>query len=404
MTLSRLVALLIALSSVELRAQEFLDRIGEALSITAFDDNVRVRLSGTLDLEYYHFEQPAPGLIYASGSSLFNPRLALFLDAQIGAHVYFFAQARLDRHFDPSEEGAQVRLDEYALRITPWEDGRVNVQIGKFGAVVGNWIPRHLPWDNPFVTAPLVYENVTILEDYRALSPYYFAGGELRDEKYEYLPLIWGPSYASGVSVAGRVGVFEYAAEIKNASLSSRPESWHVTQIGFENPTINARLGLRPNEMWNFGFSGSRGAYFRPEAASSLPAGREIGDYQQLVLAQDVSFAWRHLQIWAELYQIRFEVPQLGNADSFSYYVEAKYKFTPQLFGALRWNQQFFGDVRGPYGKEFAWWHDLSRADVAVIYRLTEHTQLKVQYNIHHQTDDRWEYGHTLAAQLTVRF
>ena len=403
MRAARLVLVLCALCASNLHAQEFLDTVGDALSFRAFDNNLRARLSGTLDLEYYAFEKPAPGLIYTNSNDLFNPRLSLFLDVQAGPQLYFFAQARLDRGFDPEDGGAEVRLDEYALRVTPWEDGRLSIQVGKFAAVTGNWNPRHLSWDNPFITAPLVYENVTILEDRTVLSASYFRGGELRDEKEEYLPIIWGPSYASGASVAGRLGKFEYAAEIKNANLSSRPESWNVTEIGFEHPTFNGRVGLRPNEMWNIGFSASKGPYFRPEAEAGLPPGTDIGDYDQLVLAQDVSFAWRHLQIWAEFYQTRFELPRIGHADSFSYYIEAKYKFTPQLFGALRWNQQFFGEIRGYYDEPFPWWHDISRADTALIYRLTEHTQVKVQYNLQYE-ENRSRFGHTFATQLTVRF
>ncbi len=95
---------------------DFFDRLDTALTISAFHDNLRARLSGTLDLEIYHFEQPAPGLIDSSIDTLFNPRLTLFLDAQVGSHIYFFSQSRLDRGFDPSDNGAQIRLDEYALR------------------------------------------------------------------------------------------------------------------------------------------------------------------------------------------------------------------------------------------------------------------------------------------------
>lgn len=399
---SLLATCLVGSASV-LHAQVFLDQVGEALSLSAFDDRLRARFSGTLDLEFYRFDQPPPGLIDADGHTLFNPRLTIFFDAQIGANVYFFSQARLDRGFDPTDEGAEIRLDEYAIRVTPWEDGRLSVQVGKFAAVVGNWMQRHLSWDNPFVTAPVAYENVTVIEDFTA-PPLGYLDGDLRDEKYEYLPIIWGPSYASGLSVAGRFGKFEYAAEIKNASLSSRPESWDVTQIGFEHPTINARLGFRPNQMWNFGVSASDGPYFRPEAERTLPLGRDIGDYHQRVIGQDVSFAWRHFQLWAEFFQSRFEVPLVGDADAFTYYIEAKYKITPQLYAALRWNQQFFSDVRGQYGDPIPWGHDLSRIDVAVGYRFTEHTQLKVQYNLEKFEGMDRDYGHTLATQLTVRF
>ena len=152
-----------------------LDRLDSTLTIAGFQDNFRARLSGTVDLEFYNFQQPAPGLIDSTIDNLFNPRLTLFLDAQVGSQVYFFGQARLDRGFDPSDHGADVRLDEYALRITPWQDGRFTLQVGKFATVVGNWVPRHLPWDNPFINAPLVYENVTAIQDkYAPYSPLYF--------------------------------------------------------------------------------------------------------------------------------------------------------------------------------------------------------------------------------------
>src|SRR5713101_6734737 len=167
---------------------DFFDRLDNALTISAFQDNLRARLSGTIDTEFYNFDQPAPGLIDSSIDTLFNPRLTLFLDTQVGSQIYFFAQSRLDRGFDPSNHGAQIRLDEYALRITPWEDGRFTLQAGKFATVVGNWVPRHLSWENPFINAPLVYENVTPISDiFASGSPYDFVHG------FVYSPVIWNP-------------------------------------------------------------------------------------------------------------------------------------------------------------------------------------------------------------------
>jgi hypothetical protein len=384
---------------------DFLDRLDTALTISAFQDNLRARLSGTVDLEFYNFQQPAPGLIDSEIDNLFNPRLTLFLDAQAGSQIYFFAQARLDRGFDPSDHGANVRVDEYALRITPWQDGRFTFQAGQFATVVGNWVPRHLPWDNPFINAPLVYENVTAISDkYPPFSPLSFIYAPYSFGKYEFNPVIWGPSYASGFSVSGRLGQFDYAAEMKNSSLSSRPESWYITENGFENPTFSSRVGFRPNEAWNFGFSGSEGPYLRREAEPLLPQGRDIGDYREFVLGQDISFAWHHLQLWAEFYEARFEVPRVGDADTFAYYVEAKYKFTPQFFGAVRWNQQLFNTISNGVGGKERWSPDLGRIDVAATYRFTTHAQLKLQYSFQHETSDPGQDNHLLATQFTVRF
>ena len=378
--------------------QELLDQLGELLTVSAFRDQVRAKLGGLSDTEAYYFERPAPGLADTTNRALFNPRLSLFLDVQVGPSVYAFAQARLDRGFDPSDHGAQLRLDEYALRYTPWEDGRLSVQVGKAAAVFGTWTGRHLSWDNPFVNPPLPYDNTTAAADQEVVENRRELGRFDAEEKYEYLPVVWSAAYTTGLTISGRRGKFDYAAEIKNAALSSRPESWDATRIGFDHPSLNARLAYRPSLAWTLGLSAGEGAYLRPEARPDLPSGRGIGDYRQYVLGQDVSFAVGRWQVWAEAMESRFELPRFGNLDTFSYYVEARYKFTPQLFGALRWNQQATADIPGQAASR-----DSRRVDVAGTYRFTEHMQIKLQYSFLDGDEISGE-GSTAAAQFTVRF
>src|SRR5205814_9846871 len=101
------------------QAQDFLDRVDEALTFTGFNNNVRARVSGTLDLEGYAFSGPAPGLIVTTSDALFNPRLSLFVDAQFGPAIYVYTQTRPARGFDPTDHGAQLRRHEYAVRLRP---------------------------------------------------------------------------------------------------------------------------------------------------------------------------------------------------------------------------------------------------------------------------------------------
>lgn len=382
-------------------AEDFLDRVDEALTISAFHDQARIRLSGLLDLEYYNYAQPPPGLIRADGHDLFAPRLTTFVDAQLGPQFYFFAQSRLDTAFDPSDRGAQLRLDEYALRFTPWRDGRFTVQVGKFATIFGAWVERHLSWDNPFVNAPLPYETATLVSDlelpltaqsFRAVPGF---------DKYEFLPVIWGPSYTQGVSVSGALGIFEYAAELKNAPISSRPETWN--DFNFNHPAIDLRLGLQPNEAWRFGLSAAEGPYLRPDARP-LESEGGIGDYRQYALGQDISYARGHWQVWLEVIESRFEVPRLGDADVFSYYLETKYQITPQLYGALRWNQEMFQSAPDSAGRSVAKAHDIWRAEAALAYRFTAHTQLKVQYSLIGGDFVSERMTSLFAAQFTVRF
>ena len=290
------------------------------------------------------------------------------------------------------------------------------MQAGQFATVIGNWTPRHLSWDNPFINAPLAYENPTgIWDDVAVGSPGTLLGwghvpterdsdfGNGYYDKHLRLPMIWGASYATGFSVAGRLGKFEYAAEMKNSGISSRPESWPATEGSFEHPAFSGRLGYRPNPAWNFGVSASSGPYLVPEAGPTLPPGKDIGDYQQSMIGSDVSFEWHHLQIWSEIYLSQFDVPTVGDAETLAYHVEAKYKFTPRFFAALRWNQQLFGDI--PYdGHDVPWGRDIWRVDSALGFRFTPNTQLKLQYSLQNEEWADSETGHTFGGQFTFKF
>jgi len=407
------LALLLAFAGAG-EAAEPLDRLGELLTFSPANSPVRARLSGLLDLEYFEFARPAPAFVGGYGEGLFSPRLTLFLDAQLGRAWYLFAQARADRGFDPGPRHLRGRLDEYALRFTPFADGRIAFQAGQFSTVVGNWVTRHDSWTNPFVTAPMPYENVTGIWDAVAVTStaqlLNWAGlgpAPLPDEGYPpalQLPILWGPAYTSGAAVMGTIGRFDYAAEFKNAAVSSRPREWTVDYRQWDNPTMSARIGFRPNAAWNFGLSASRGSYLQERAKPTIAPGTNLGDYRQVVFAHDLSYAWHHVQIWAEIFHSRFEIPRVGTAETTAYYVEARYKFTPQFFGAIRWNQQWYGSLPRPGSAAAKWGRDTWRIDVAPTYRFTAHTAGKLQYTHQYHPLGRKNSTHLFAAQLTTRF
>jgi hypothetical protein len=391
-----------------------IDRLDEALTFSSRDGAVRIRFSGLLDLEEFVLDQPAPGLFETDGNTLFCPRLRMFLDGQLGTHCYVFAQARADRGFDPGTGDLQLRLDEYAVRLTPGSTGVLNLQLGKFATVVGNWVPRHDSWANPFVTAPLPYENVTGIFDVAAASspaqllkwaeipPGPFLATEYAAQLR--VPIIWGPSYATGAAVTGTAGRFDYAVEIKNASLSSRPSTWAPDDTQWEHPTFSGRVGFRPNAAWNFGLSASSGTYLQPSAQPTLAPGTDFDDYREVVVAQDVSYAWHHVQVWAEIFETRFNIPGFGPADTMAYYIETRFKFSPQFSGAIRWNQQLFGTIPTGTGAEVHWGRDTWRIDVAPAYRFTPHLQGKLQYSYQYHPMGSEQASQLFAAQLALRF
>ncbi len=411
----RLLAALCGIVALSDRASgEILDRLEDALTFSSPSGQARMRLSGTLDLEGYQTQLPAVGVIDTTKDQFLNPRLSVFLDAQLGRRVYFFAQARADRGFDPGDRSAKVRLDELALRFMPRDDGLVVVQVGTFATIVGNWAQRHASWTNPFINAPLPYEYLTGMWDNQAVdtSDLLFRWSHVRPglrpaieavEKTRRIPIVWGPSYAAGVSVAGESGVLNYAAEVKFGSLSSRPQAWHHPREQRHHPTTSVRLGYRPSPTWSFGVSASSGVYLREMAGGSLPLGISRGDYQQRVLAADLAYAWRHWQLWSEVYFSRFEIPLVGDADTTSYYIEGKYKFTPRLSAAVRWNQQLFSTLPDPVGPT-RWGQNVWQVEAAPMFRFTAHTQVKLQYTLKHGDSRSRSTTRALAAQFTFRF
>jgi hypothetical protein len=398
------VLLIGLLWTVHAQAQQLLDQFEDALHFQTTNGWFRTQLTGLLDLEGYYIDQRAPGLIYADHSFV-NPRATFFLDTTLGPHLYSFVQARVDRGFDPGTRDAEARLDEYLLRWTPWADNRVNLQLGKFATVVGSWVQRHDSWQNPFITAPLPYENLTTVSDDPpgSLGAFLARRGH-EDDKEAYLPAVWGPVYATGGSVFGSIGKFDYAFDVKNAALAEHPEQWSPNDMLWRYPTVSGRLGYRPSPAWNSGVSFSIGPYLYEEAQVDLPKGHGLGDYDQITLASDLSFALRHWQWWAELFLTRFEVPNVGNADLLSYYAEAKYSITPSLFAAARWNQQLYGSIPNGLGGVETWDSDMLRADVALGYRFTRHLQTKIQYSYGHRAGAVQQGEQLVAAQVTLRF
>ncbi|HEX9045493.1 MAG TPA: hypothetical protein VF988_00585 [Verrucomicrobiae bacterium] len=407
--MSRFMAALCALAllagSGRCFAQGWLDSLESDLKLSNPSGSISSQMTVLLDLEGYASDVRAPGLIYDDQPFL-NPRATFYIDTMLVRHFYSFVQARVDRGFDPGSQDGDARLDEYLLRWTPLDTPALNVQFGKFATVVGNWVQRHDSWENPLITPPLPYSGLTTVKDGNVpRSPWWFLWNrDYAADKDEWLPVVWGPSYATGWSVFGSIGKFDYAFEIKNASLSSRPGEWALNNNMWETPTYSGRLGFRPSPAWNSGISLSVGPYLSTEAKSFLPLRKGLNDYDEIVLDYDLSYAWHHWEFWAEFFFTRFQAPNVGNADVFTYYLEAKYKITPQLFIAARWNQQVFGSVKTRRGNHETWDRNVIQPEVALGYRFNRHWQAKVQYSFSHRESTVQQGEHMFAGQVTLKF
>ncbi len=381
--------------------------LDEKLFYQSKDGFVTVDFSGQADLEGYVFDGQPPALLFERDDFI-NPRLSLYADVNIGSSLYLFVQARQDRGFDPGAAINDFRFDEYFLRYSPELRHPVSVQFGKSATIFGNWVHRHFTWDNPFINAPLVYENVTTITDRLGPGgPGGFLGRmNVADNKGGWLPVIWGPAYTSGGTVFGGFGKFNYAASIKNNSISSRPKYWDAVNQNWDHPTYTTRLGYTPNAAWDFGNSFSYGSYLvdGAERRATFPAGYDRGSFTQITLGWDLTYAKRHWEFWSEVVISRFQVPNVGNADSLSYYFESRYKITPKLFTGLRWNQQFFDSVPDGAGGNRHWDRNIWRIDASLGYRFTRNAQAKIQYSLNNEQNNSGQADSLFAGQVTLKF
>jgi hypothetical protein len=386
---------------------DVLDSVHDALVYESPSGSFRVEGSGLLDLEAYYIDQLPPALIFEDNHGVFiQPRLTLFLDAFMGERFYAFVQARADRGFDPGLQDPDARFDEYFLRFAPLADERLQVQAGKFATVVGNFVERHHSWENPLISAPLPYENITTVSDNAgpASRAAFLARRDDPDRKGLWLPIVWGASYASGASTSGRLGAFQYAFEVKNAALSSRPTVWDDYDAHWRHPTVSARVGYDPAPPWSLGISASRGAYLRPGAEDSLNPGHDIGDFPQTTAATDIAYSARRLRVWSEVFFSRFEVPNAGNVDTLAYYVEAKLEASARWFLGARWNQQVFKEVADGAGNTLTWDRDVWRVDACVGMRIGRHWQAKLEYDFSDRDGPTDQGQQVVALQLTAKF
>jgi hypothetical protein len=421
--MSRLVAALllgclgVAAGARECAADDLARRVEDALTVRSPEGTVRARLSGLADLEGWWTDRPPPGLVFGDGGGFVNPRLSLFLDVWLGERFYGMAQFRADRGFDPLETSdGQVRADEYLLRWTPLGDQRLHLQVGKFATVAGNWVPRHLSWENPLVTAPIPYDNVTTITDTTvpASDGEFLARRDVPDKKRAWIPVVWGPSYATGGALFGSVERWDWALEVKNAALGARPTEWDVADRGFRYPAVTGRIGWRPNAPWTLGMSGSTGVYLREEAIDRLPRSVSPGDARETVIAADARWARHRLEVWSELFAARFgvpivpsaagAVPRAEHADTLAWYLEARWRVLPAAWVALRWNQQFFGDVPDGQGGQRAWDRDAWRIDLGVGWRPLRWAQAKLQYAYRHNRGPLQQGEQMVVTQVTVKF
>ncbi len=381
--------------------------LGSAAAVLAQDGWVvspedapfRLDVRPALQTVVWASDRPAPALFISDDSAFIAPRFSLDVDGSVGERWFGHILVNVDRGFDPmTDENGDIRLDEIFLRWQALEDQLLNLQVGRFATVFGASQAGNDFFDNPFMLAPLPYSQIIGINTRNpaAVSSAAIAARAASTappvaslDKDKWASVIWGPAYATGASVSGSTARFDYAAEVKNSMLSSHPDSWRGN--GFGDPSWAARLGYRPDAVWAFGVSASRGPWLEDNVA-----GIDRADFAQTNLGFDGRWAHGRMLVTGEVILSEFETPDAGDLRTASWFLGGRYKVSPGVWLATRFGQTFANDAKSPAGADVPWQADVWRAEIAAGWRVTPSLLFKASYAFTH-TDDGGNSGEQLA-------
>jgi hypothetical protein len=385
-------------------------------------------VSGQFDLEAFIYGDEAPG-VHVEDSLLrsdrydrdedsdnpdFGFRLRLFLDGSYAEWLEWSIEGRLDGTTG-GEGGAGARFEQYWARLKPFEEGQAKFQLGKFAAPVGNFIPRSSAKKNPLTTWPLAYDHVTSLTSAGDTAATLSANKDAEDLKDWYVP-IWQQVYATGVMAFGDLSDFTYAVAFMNSAPGTLPEDWDRGAFDADFYNLYLRAGYRLDARSQVGMSWSRGPYEKTGRDGGIGPGPGPGpgggissddrpDQDQTLFGFDASFTSGFLELFGEFYWTQFESANIHDEpDLWTWYLEGKYQITPELHGALRLAQMYFGEVEDAGGNSVTWDRDVTRVEFGGGYLFTTNFFVKVTQQLNWHMGGRESDDHMLMVQLGLEF
>jgi hypothetical protein len=374
-------------------------------------------LTGELDLELLIFKNEAPGTTLEDAPLRSNhykrtrvedgiegvERLTLAVEGAYQDWLAFLVEGRAD-HGSPAEhdEAVGARLEQYWVRGKIPDSSLFHLQLGRFAAPVGNFIPRHMPRKNPLTTWPLMYDQVTTFMKKTDTVATLLARRDRPAVKDWRVP-IYREVYGVGGMIFGAWEKLSYSVAITNSAPTEWVFHWPLHAGDFRDPNYYLRLAYAFDPRITVGGSISYGPYDRADA-NSIPAGRETGDFPQTLAGVDVHYTYGALHVYGEAFWTRFKTPLTDPLDLWSWYVEGKYTFLPGLFGAARVAQMIYGEADDAAGVSRQWGRNLYRVEFGGGYFFTQNFFAKTTMQLNYTSGGREPHDHMLMVQLGLTF
>jgi hypothetical protein len=305
--------------------------------------------------------------------SLRRVRADLTIEARPSRRLSFLAEIR-------AETGAGVVPYAWYVRVSPLENGFLDIQAGRIPPVFGTYARQNYPQDNPLIGDPLGYQYLTsarpdavpaTADQLLAMRGHgwlvnYPVGSPVADPG---VPLVAAGRWDTGVEV--RVGTprLEGAVACTVGTLSNP-----LVRDDNHGKQVAGRVVWRPVPAFSIGASAAQGAFVGREvlaARSDIPDGH----YNQRTFGLDGEASWGRWLLRGELVANSWRLPPLDQpriADPLAAvtgYLEAKIRLGPRLYVAARGDQLRFSTVRGTAGAS-TWDANVSRVECGVGYTI----------------------------------
>ena len=302
------------------------------------------------------------------------------------------------------------------LQHRVFENRELYLEAGKIPVHIGTWAPRTYSNRNPLIGIPFAYYYKSTLSS--SMMPrdlddllskrgqgqvgvvYTEPDGTVRGSPMSTLPMMYDNCWDYGAFVLGANHRFDYAFGVTlgapGAPVNGPDSNGSVTGI--------AKIGMAPIPGLAFHLSFAYGPYLGSDVTPYIPAGSNLEDYAQALLAGSAEWGWRKLSLNSEVFLNRFETPIVDHGlGSLSYYLEGVYRFLPGWYAAARYDLVRFEEVASASGP-VTWDENIDRVEAGVGYHVTRELLVKAVAQCN-ALDDGWDADRILPAmQISFAF
>jgi hypothetical protein len=262
--------------------------------------------------------------------------------------VEFVAEARSEDLDHPEPQAAYVR-------IRPWRDRKLDIQVGRIPPSFGAYARRTYSNDNPVIGYPLAYQYLTSLRT-DAVPGTAEDLLRMRGRGWKSSFPIGSPTEAPGVPL---VSAFRWDTGVQVQWIQGPVSATGSVTVGTlchalftddnGGKTISGRVAVKPRAGLVLGASGATGAWLS-DAIPGLDGRRP----RQNALGADAEYSRDHWMVRTELvwssWGLAFLLPPSTDStlSAVAISTEGRYRITPRFFAGARVDHLRFSDIVNP--------------------------------------------------------